>query len=36
MTPVWHTGLSARLPGYNYKPYPSDYYIVQADMGLAP
>jgi hypothetical protein len=34
MTPVWHTGLSARLPGY--KPYPSDYYIVQADMGLAP
>jgi peptide/nickel transport system substrate-binding protein len=34
MTPVWHIGLSARLPGY--RPYPSDYYIVQADMGLPP
>jgi peptide/nickel transport system substrate-binding protein len=34
MTPVWHVGLSARLPGY--RPYPSDYYIVQADMGLSP
>jgi peptide/nickel transport system substrate-binding protein len=30
MTPVWHVGLSARVA--DYVPYPSDYYIVRADL----
>lgn len=30
MTPVWHIGLSARVA--DYVPYPSDYYIVRADL----
>ena len=30
MTPVWHVGLSARAT--DYVPYPSDYYVVRADL----
>jgi peptide/nickel transport system substrate-binding protein len=31
MTPVWHVGLSARLA--EYVPFPTDYYIVRADLA---
>ena len=31
LTPQWHVGVSARLAGY--RPYPSDYYILHAEMG---
>lgn len=30
LTPVWHVGLSRRLAGY--EPFPSDYYILRADL----
>jgi peptide/nickel transport system substrate-binding protein len=32
MTPVWHVGLSARAA--DYVPYPSDYYVVRADLRV--
>ena len=32
MTPVWHVGLSARVS--DYAPFPSDYYIVRADLRV--
>ena len=32
LTPVWHVGLSRRLAGY--EPFPSDYYIVRADLAV--
>ncbi|MGQ0662963.1 MAG: ABC transporter substrate-binding protein [Pseudomonadota bacterium] len=32
MTPLVHTGLSERLA--DYRPYPSDYFIVRPEMGL--
>jgi peptide/nickel transport system substrate-binding protein len=32
MTPVWHVGLSARV--VDYVPYPSDYYVVRADLRV--
>lgn len=31
VTPHWHVGLSRRLA--DYQPYPSDYYIVRADLS---
>lgn len=34
MTPVWHVGLSARAA--DYVPYPSDYYVVRADLRARP
>ena len=34
LTPVWHVGLSERVAGY--EPFPSDYYIVRADLLLKP
>jgi peptide/nickel transport system substrate-binding protein len=34
MTPVWHVGLSARAA--DYAPYPSDYYVVRADLRARP
>lgn len=34
MTPVWHVGLSARAS--DYVPYPSDYYVVRADLRMRP
>lgn len=34
MTPVWHVGLSARAA--DYMPYPSDYYVVRADLRIRP
>ena len=34
MTPVWHVGLSARAA--DYVPYPSDYYVVRADLRVRP
>jgi peptide/nickel transport system substrate-binding protein len=34
MTPVWHVGLSSRAS--DYEPYPSDYYVVRADLRARP
>jgi peptide/nickel transport system substrate-binding protein len=34
VTPEWHVGLSNRLT--DYKLWGSDYYVVHADLGLAP
>jgi peptide/nickel transport system substrate-binding protein len=34
MTPVWHVGLSKRAA--SYVPYPSDYYVLRADLRASP
>lgn len=34
MTPVWHVGLSKRAA--SYVPYPSDYYVLRADLRANP
>ena len=36
VTPEWHVSLSDRMVDYNYEPWGSDYYVIRADLFVAP